>query len=520
MTSSAGNSASPPRLDGPADLLPQNSAAPTFFHRFQEFCREVHREPSWTTTSAALAHEYQRLFRADRIWLLTPSGRKWRMTSVSGVPGFQRRAEVVQRLEKLVAQLAGSGQVFRWEAGAELPMSPQLHRSLDRYLDEAHVSRLRIEPLSLPGTERESRGSATKTHTIGLFVCEWFQPPQELFQETQWSAARDQASLALQEAYDWSRAPISRWLRARRRSRSWLATLGRGAVVTVIAGGLAALAAMPVEYTIDAIGELQPVNQRHVFATSDGIVTDLDVATGDRVAAGETLLTLESPELELEQRRVSGELQTAEKRIAALEASRLDYRPEADNSASQLNSLAGDLSEQLQRRDNLRHELELLELRRDDLKMLSPISGQIVTWDLERLLGNRPVSRGQRLLTVADTSGPWQLELRVSDDDATDLAATVLDRPEVPLDFIVVTLPGELRLTKVRSLSETVEVRRQGEAPTLLCLADVPDMTAESAVPGLGVRGRIHCGRRPAIVFGFRKLWRAVQEHVLFPWGW
>lgn len=490
-----------------------------FHQRFQAFCGELHADPAWATTPATIAHEYQRLFDTDRTWLLTPSGRKWRVTAVSGVPGFQRRAEVVQRLEQVAVQIARTDQSFQWEAGAEGPTSPRLRQALDRYLDEAHVCRFRVEPL-WPAVSGDDTAAAKKTSPIGMIVCEWFQPPARTVPESDWMAARRQAGLALLEAGDWSRAPIARWLRTRRRSRSWFAAARGWLIFAAVIAGLAVLGSLPVEYTIDAVGEIQPVGQRHVFATSDGIVKGIEVATGDQVSPGETLLLLESPELELEARRVAGELQTAEKRIAALEASRLDYRSETTDSASQLNLLAGDLSDQIQRRDNLRHELELLELRRNELKMVSPISGQVVTWDLERLLHNRPVTRGQRLLTVADTSGPWQLELRVADDDATDLATTVQRNAAVPMDFIIVTLPGEVRMTTVRSLSETVEVRSQDEAPTLLCLADVPTEAAESAVPGLGVRGRIHCGRCPAIVFGFRKLWRAVQEYVLFPWGW
>ncbi|MFO0919301.1 MAG: HlyD family efflux transporter periplasmic adaptor subunit [Planctomycetaceae bacterium] len=507
-----------------ADRLPtrESDDERAFFHRFQEFCREAHQDPAWTTTPSTLAHEYQRLFLTDRTWLLTPRGRQWRVTAVSGVPGFQRRAETVQRLEQLARQVANAGPAFCWEAGSEAPVSPRLGRLLEQYLDEAHVCRLRIEHLmpAQPEPLSPAEKRAQRKRPIGLVVCEWFQPPQADVEEADWSAARQQASLALQEAYDWSRAPLARWLRARRRSRNWFATARRGIMALIVIAALTALAALPVDYTIDAVGELQPVNRRHVFATADGIVKQINATTGKIVEAGDVLLTLESPELELEQRRVSGELQTTEKRIAALEASRLDFRSETSDSVSQLNVLAGDLSEQLQKRDNLRLELELLELRRGDLQMASPISGQIVTWDLERLLGNRPVARGQRLLTVADSHGPWQLELRVADDDVTDLSAAVQQQHDVPLDYIVVTMPGDIQTTKVRSISETVEVRQQGDPPSLLCLADAPEATAETAVPGLGVRARIHCGRTPAIVFGFRKLWRAVQEHVLFPWGW
>ncbi len=230
-------------------------------------------------------------------------------------------------------------------------------------------------------------------------------------------------------------------------------------------------------------------------------------------------MTLEDAELELEQRRVSGELETVRRRIAALEASRLDYGSATSENVSQFNSLSGDLVEQRQRRDNLQQELELLAQRIKELKVVSPIAGQVVTWDLERLLSRRPVARGQRLLTVAETDGPWQLELRVADEDSHQLGEAIRgdDRPRI--DFIVVTMPGVTWSTSVREISQTVEIRAAGELPTILCLADVPPEMTESAAAGLGVRARIHCGRKAAIAVGFQKLWRTIQEHILFPWG-
>lgn len=498
------------------DLLAERN----FDHQFREFCRMLHVEPALATTPATIGQEYQRLFQADRVWILMRSGRRWHVTAVSGIPGFQRRAEVVRRLEQLVSLLARTKQPFQWSAGTTPSGSARIRESLDRYLDEAHVSRLRLDPLILPEPDSGPETEKSNPAPLGIAICEWFQPAKHSTTESRWTAAAKQAALALQDADDWSRAPLAHRLRSWRRHSSWRKMTGWTGLAVAIGIATGLLAAMPMDFTIDAIGELQPVRQRHVFATSNGIVQTLSVSTGDEISAGATLLSLESPELELETRRVEGELQTTEKRIAAIEASRLDHGLGSSETVSQMNTLAGDLSEQKQQRDNLRRELELLQLRRDELKLTSPIGGRVVTWDLGRLLTRRPVSRGQRLMTIADTSGPWQLELRVPDEDAGELQAALRGSQSVPLDFIVVSLPGEVRSTTVRSVLETVEVRSPGENPTLLCLADVPETVAASATAGLGVRGRIHCGKRAAVVVGFSKLWRAIQEHILFPWGW
>jgi len=85
---------------------------------------------------------------------------------------------------------------------------------------------------------------------------------------------------------------------------------------------------------------------------------------------------------------------------------------------------------------------------------------------------------------------------------------------------VAITKPEVVHSTTLRSISDTVEIRSQGESPTVLCRADLPESLKESAVEGMSVRGRIQCGRRAAIVVLLDKFWRSVREHILFPWGW
>gem|GEM_PF-6202483 len=511
-----------PELD-PRDLMAQAAIDPrcdaAFDARLRDFCRELYLNPSLTTTTSILAHEYRRLFRADRVWVFLPRGRAFHVQAVSGIPGFQRRAEVVRRLEELIGRACQTRQPFAWTAGQPSSLAPRVLKSLDRYLDESHVAQLRVEPIL--ETEQHDDQSATghRSKVSAVIVVEWFQPAKDLCRESHWVAARQLTSRAIEVAADWSRAPLALSLRGWRRRRNVRSLTGwmLASLIGCIAVGV--LACIPIDDTIEAIGDLQPVHQRHVFATSTGVVKELGVTTGDDVAQGTPLMVLEDSELEQEFRRVEGDLQTTERRVSSIEASRLDHGSATSETVSQMNTLAGDLSEQLQRRENLRRELELLSFRRKQLEVASPIAGQVVTWDLERLLTRRPVSRGQRLLTVADTHGPWQVELRIADADFHDLSEVLRSHEAAVVDFIVVTMPEIKRSTRVRAVSETVEIRSPGEGPTVLCLADVPEDVTSFAAAGLGVRGRIHCGRKAAAVVGFRKLWRFVQEHVLFPWG-
>lgn len=493
----------------------------SFENTFHDFCTELHSEPAISTTSAVIAAEYLRLFQPARTWVLMPSVNRWRVKSVGGIPSFQRRSNVVRKLENVVDRIVKTGKPFHWIAGTiDRSISPRTQQSLDEYLDEAHVSQIRIEPLQVFETSKALDRSKAVATTVGVVVCEWFQPAQCSFSESQWKNAREQAGIALQNAEDWSRAPVANLLRTWRRRRSWRWLAGWGTALALGSVGLYAAATVPMDFTIDARGQVQPVQRRHIFATTAGIVRSLAVETGQPVNEGDLLLELDSPELELEIRRVEGELGTTKKRIHSIEASRLDFGLSSPDSINQMNTLAGELKELQQKRENLIHEIDVLSQRRDELKVLSPIKGRVVTWDVERLLSRRPVSRGQRLLTVSDADGPWEIELLVADEDTSDLFRAMKEQKAVPIDFIVVTLPGKIYTTTLRSVSDTIEVRSFGEAPTLLCQADAPEQMANTAIEGMSIRGRIHCGRRPAIAVMFEKFWRAVREHLLFRWGW
>jgi multidrug efflux pump subunit AcrA (membrane-fusion protein) len=306
---------------------------------------------------------------------------------------------------------------------------------------------------------------------------------------------------------------------SRRRLLPW--TWVRNLILaTAVTGGLTAAAYYPVDLTIDARGELQPAVRRHVFANADGIIDQLYVATGDVVQTGQVLAELRSPELEIEYQRVQGELETARQRLASLEASRLDARLRGNEDLARLRELTSQMEETRQTISSFENQQVILDQRRRDLKVVSPLDGEVLTWDVERQLGRRPVMRGQRLLTVAARTGPWQLEVRVDDDYAGDLHRNFRPGgPPVRVDYVLATAPDQPQTARLGAISATAEVRTAGEGATLLCTVPVePGNGLASA--GLGARARIHCGQHPLGYVWFRDLWRIFRTNVLFPLGW
>src|SRR5437763_7679626 len=98
----------------------------------------------------------------------------------------------------------------------------------------------------------------------------------------------------------------------------------------------------------------------------------------------------------------------------------------------------------------LKKELEALTVRR-------PLAGEVVAWNVQQQLAARPLRRGDALLTVADTAGPWQLELKVPSRRAGRLLAA---RSETHrrVSFVLATNPGQTLEGAVTEIAPRLEI--------------------------------------------------------------
>ena len=287
--------------------------------------------------------------------------------------------------------------------------------------------------------------------------------------------------------------PLLRWVR---RCQTWL----RGdrlpkalLVAAVLAALLAVLVLVPADFEIAVRGELQPQRRYHIFAPQDGVVTDLAQAQGAAVRKGDTLLVLMSPRLDLELAEVVGKRRTTEEQLAAIRSARMrNDRPRTRRDRHELSAQEAQLKERL---DGLEQQFRILSAQRRQLEVASPTDGRILTFDLERLLAARPAQRGDKLLTVADLDGPWELELRIADDQAGHvLAAQRESGPQLPLSFVLATDPGVKYRGQLRDIAAASELDNAGH-PTVFAPAELVAPGPPSPWPGATAIARIHCGR-------------------------
>jgi len=299
------------------------------WRRFEQYVAAVHGSLDLRQTAYQIANEGRRLIDCDRLSVLIVHRSKCRLAATSGVDTPNRRANTVRQLERLAAAVAACNEPLWYGPGSgELP--PPIERPLGAYVDETHVRLLAAVPLEMTETDAAEHDGR---RPLGVMVVERFHGTEDDGLRERVDAACRHGAIALQNALELRSVPFARSLRmlgtaaGLLRGRRLPKTL---CAVAILAAVLIVLATVPADFDVEARGELQPRSRHDLFAPADGVVSGLQVAHGDPVRAGDPLLTLRKPEFDLEYQRVWGELQTAQQRLAAIEAQRPPPIPAVD----------------------------------------------------------------------------------------------------------------------------------------------------------------------------------------------
>lgn len=490
--------------------------------RFGQFARHVHRGLDSRAVACQIANEGRPFIGCDRVSVAVLHGQQCRIEAVSGQDTVNPRANVVQRLARLATVAGRAGEPLSY-AGQPLELSPQVSEALEDYLDAAHSQVCLVLPLRRaeePRGDRDAAAEQAPGTVLGALIVEQFQggAPEDGWQQRA-EAAAEQASLALGNALVHERLflmPLWRMLGRWKwvvQARTWPKTAVVGGLV---AAALLALIFYPARLRLEARGKLQPELRREVFARMDGVVDEVRVRHGDTVEAGQVLARLHSTTHDYQLTSVLGELRTVRSQLAADKAALLATSRQSTESRARHTELAAEIEQLTSREESLQRRYELLVRQQADLEAASPIAGQVITWDVEKLLKARPVQRGEALLTVADTQGPWVLELQVPDRRIGDVLAARQDlEPELEVSFVLATEPGVRHAGKIKRVSMSAEVEDEEGSMVLVTVAvdrgELPVLR-----PGATVVAKIDCGRHPLGYVWFHEVIKFVQTRILF----
>ena len=508
--------------------------------QLEALVQALHRSLDATETAYAIVNEGRRLIGCDRVALALTSGGRSRIEAVSGLDSIDRRASEVQRLAALADAVLRTGEPL-WSDASDEELSPQIEQPLQAYFDQSHARLVGVLPL-IPGAAggNDEQAPAGK-RPIGALIVEQLRDARQtdtLRSRSQVVAQHSAQALANAIEHSslfllplWKVLGQATWIF---RGRALPKTL---LVLALLAGGVFALATVQTDFEVAARGKLQPAERRDVFAPLDGVVTKVPVEHGQLVEAGAVLAELTSTDLDLQLAALIGRQTTNQERLAALQRALLETNSaSARLSPVEQDRLAGELLELRQETQNIERELALLREKQRQLTILAPQRGQVVTWKIRDLLLQRPVSRGQGLLTLANPDGPWELELYLPERRLMHVVSSASGRRQPPdafgvpiaqsyreadasrspdVTFALASHPGQCFHGRVVEIEQAAEVRGD-EGNTVLVRVAVEQQELPQLHDQTTVTAKLYCGRTSLGYAWFCDLIETVRTKVLF----
>jgi len=497
--------------------------------------KRVHKSTDLRKTAFEIANEGRRFVKGDRLSVLVRRGRSWRLLAVSGVDRVEMRGDTSKRLQMLAKKTALWGEPIDYaeaasddgeDIGRELP--PELAALVEQHVDQSHARRLVAVPFEFADdAERAAKRRKPRTLFSAVLIAEQFSAATQEFscQRVIELAALCEPALRLATRFD--RFPMRSvvcWSQRLARLASvdryglwrllWLIFAG-----AVVAGIVGALVYVPYDFEIEAPATLMPVVERDIFATTSGTLTEVRVAHGDRVQAGDVVAVILDPELTLDEERVQGEIEIARRRMEAIAVART-ARIVREDTAEQRLPLSADGLQLEKKLASLMRQQEILAARREALALRSPIAGTVLTLDVQKLLRSRPVERGQVLFTVADPSSGWRLVAEVSQRAIGHvLAAEEQTEGKLPVRFRLAgddqgVYAGHLESVTAVAVLDTTSL--EGDAPAIRVEVTVDEKELPTARPGMTAQVRFDCGSRPLGYVWLHDVWETVYSWVVF----
>jgi multidrug efflux pump subunit AcrA (membrane-fusion protein) len=273
---------------------------------------------------------------------------------------------------------------------------------------------------------------------------------------------------------------------------------------------------VPVDFKLVSEGTIEPVIKRDVFVNVSGTVQEVLVQDKDEVQKGDVLVDTYNWELEDGLQKLRGQLLTTQQQVSTIRQKETAIRSEVDRVKLLSDVLALD-----QEVLSLRRQIGLKEKQIQDLKIRAPISGVVMlSWDVERSLMRRKLEPGQAIMSVADTTGDWELELLMPERRVgfvnSERKKALEKGEDLDVDYIMATDPRRRLHGKVKYVDQVTRVHDEaGHSVLIRANIDEKDI-GNNLRPGAKIRARVACGRKSLGYYLFHEAIAWVQTRLLF----
>lgn len=494
----------------------------TLWQQADEFAGLAHESLDRQQTTFTIANEGRRLIECDRVSVAVDSGGYCYVEAVSGQDTPDTRSNVVTLLSELATRVVATGEPL-WYEGSTDNLPPQLEEAIQEYVDEAHTRTLVVLPLHAPppaavDPERNPMREQLQGDVIGALIVEQIedtQPREALEQRV--DMVRRHAALALNNSLEYNNLflmPVWRLLG----QMMWIFKAGTlpktlAVIALIIAAGLA-MWLVPWDFTVESDGTLEPKVKQEVFVKYPGIVPPQEqLEIKSDYQQGEEILTLQDSQLAKEIIEVQGEIDSTIKRLESIENTLLKGKLEVD--PAERTRLESEKSEAEIRLSGLERKLETLNKTKELLVVTSPIQGEVITWNAEERIANRPVDRGQSLFTIADTDQGWHVRLLVPEHRMKHLADAQREfGDELDVVFVLASQPDKRYTGKVKKVEQAAQIYEENKhAVRVYVELDEP---LPHPRQGATLIAHIYCGQAPIGYVWFHDLIDWFNKYVLF----
>jgi hypothetical protein len=341
-----------------------------------------------------LVNDIRALMEFDRAFLITHFAEKSRLVAASNQPLLEKKSKFYQKVNLLGAAVRDLDRGLLLSSGTDFISIPDEELSatarveLQSFMEFSGCAYLLCVPLI--------HGKARVGHLIIEFI-EQNIPDQArivtLLNMGPFFAA------ALAEKWLVDRQPRlaslieHKPMTARRLKRFVLIWLPLLLSVSAVVG--AGLFLVPLNYYVGGESEVVPRDKHVAFSKIDGIVDQIRVEEGSRVEKGQVLATLDRKDLDYEIKRAETQYEIYTKQMLLLRA----------EGTSQPAKLAESQLVKLKRKST-EEELDHLKWKTQFLQITAPVSGLVLTKDVESFAGKR-FKAGEPFCEIAVPGDLW-----------------------------------------------------------------------------------------------------------------
>ncbi len=493
-----------------------NHSGPFSVEDFSKYTHNVHKSIDRKLTCANVANETRRLLDCDRVTVIMNHRGKFRIESISGQPSVNRRSNSNYLLQRFARAVLKIESPF-WYPEEE-NISPQIKKSLDKYLEISATRSLVVHPIreQVEETIEDPEGVKKKSNpVIGGIIYEHCneQWNRNVIEKTLNLTTQHGADAIRNASQHHSLFLFPLW-NLLSKSKVLVSPRYLSKTLMVVAGILALAAFLclwRVPFYVSASGELIPQERQMVFAQSSGDVERVRVDHGSMVAKGQTLLKLKNDNLKIQIEDRVGQIEVLKRRRSAIESKRFGVERGGRSESESLDSLVSQI-------ESLERQVELLRATEAKLEVKSPLDGQVITWDVKRKLKGRTVEPSLALMEIANPDGPWQIELDVEDRRVGHLLKSLNESgdQELKVMFSLAAEPSKTYEGKLVEVGNAMRVNAENnQVVRVIVEVDKDQLTVKQA--RTGTTAKIYCGYKTSIGYlMFHEVSEAYQRYVAF----